>query len=89
LRRLKLFKAAGQFLDGIPQKHAVQILKKLKLLCDDDKNVVFEQLIGHFPYLRLKSGEYRIIFTLSDDEVIVDTIGRRNDSDVYKKFLRS
>jgi len=34
-------------------------------------------------------GEYRIVYRIEDDTVGICLIGKRNDSEVYKRFKRS
>ena len=84
--KIVLTKGAKNFLEGIPKKHAHQIVAKIDLLAQDPTQVPTVQLSG-FPHLnRAKSGEYRIIFQLIDDmmEIYILRIGKRNDGEVYK-----
>ncbi|MHC1790907.1 type II toxin-antitoxin system RelE family toxin [Solidesulfovibrio sp.] len=38
------------------------------------------------PYRRTDVGEYRIIYRVEGDVLLVPLIGKRNDGDVYKRF---
>lgn len=38
--------------------------------------------------MRVDSGEYRIIYVVSDNIVKIVLVGLRNDDDAYKKFKR-
>jgi mRNA interferase RelE/StbE len=88
MRQIDLSKNAKNYLTKIPLKHAKQILSKIQSLAEDEKSVSFELMVGYFPYHRLKSGEYRVIFKFTDETITIETIGKRNDDDVYKEFKR-
>jgi mRNA interferase RelE/StbE len=74
------------FLRKIPAKHAKQIMGKIEKIADNPKSIPSKQLEGYPPLRRAKSGEYRIIYRLSDGVVTVFVlrVGKRNDGDVYR-----
>jgi len=42
-------------------------------------------LKGHLrDYGRIRSGEYRIIFTIEDNNLKIVLVGKRNDAEIYK-----
>ncbi len=41
-----------------------------------------------YPYRRADIGEYRIVFRVEGDVLKIAVVGKRNDSDVYKKLTR-
>lgn len=89
--KINLSKDAERFLRKVPGKHAKQIALRLKELMTDPEAVPTIELKGYAPYRRAKSGEYRIIFFVTDDTLHVPLIGKRNDDEVYqllKRFLR-
>jgi mRNA interferase RelE/StbE len=47
-----------------------------------------ELLTGYKNCFRVTSGEYRVIYTFSPDDVRVLVVGPRNDDSVYKSFER-
>ncbi len=47
----------------------------------------YRQLKG-FPYYRVDSGEYRIVYRFDAENVYVILIGKRNDDEVYDKLKR-
>jgi mRNA interferase RelE/StbE len=87
---LKLSKVSADFLKALPAKHQAQIAKKIQSL----KEIPFpndsKKLQGKGKdFYRIDSGEYRIIYHIQADTILfVVLIGKRNDSDVYKKFDR-
>ena len=87
--RIDLSRQAAEFLRGLPAKHARQVAQKLKALGTDPNSLPSESLKGYAPMRRLKAGEYRIIYVLSDDAVLIRLIGKRNDDDIYKLLERA
>ena len=41
-----------------------------------------------YPYRRADIGEYRIVYRVEGDVLKITVVGKRNDSDVYKKLAR-
>lgn len=85
--KINLSKQAEKFLRNIPPKHAKQIAKKLVQLRLDPKPQDVKKLINSV-YLRVDSGEYRIIYLLNEKTGILEIviIGKRNDGQVYRKL---
>ncbi|BBO88968.1 type II toxin-antitoxin system RelE family toxin [Desulfosarcina ovata] len=86
--KLDFTKTAGKFLQKLPAKQFRQIVTTIfrlrKLPEPHDAN----QLVGYPEYLRVDIGEYRIIYRVNGDTVKICVIGKRNDSEVYKRFKR-
>jgi mRNA interferase RelE/StbE len=86
---LELSRQASDFLRALPIKQGKQIAAKLKALAIDPKAVPSEQLQGFAPYRRIKAGEFRIIYIIEAEKIVVRLIGKRNDDDVYKALQRA
>ena len=86
--RIDLSRQAAAFLEGLPAKQARQIAERLQTLAIDPSALPSELLRGYAPLRRLRAGEYRIIFAVSDDSVEVRLIGKRNDDQIYKALER-
>ena len=70
-------------------KHARQILLKVIDLCKDPYPPDSKQLRGtNRDFRRADAGEYRIVFLVEGEELIVPLIGKRNDDEVYKEMKR-
>jgi mRNA interferase RelE/StbE len=82
---IDLSKKAQDFLAKIPRKHAVQIIKKIDKLAEDPAALKAKQLQGHPRFQRIKSGDYRIIYRIENEVLMlyVIRIGKRNDGEVY------
>jgi mRNA interferase RelE/StbE len=90
--KIKFSKRAADFLTTLQRsqpKHAKQLARKIYELQEKDGQVHdVKDLIGMAPYRRTDQGEYRIIFLVEDDTVIVELIGKRNDDEVYRQLKR-
>ena len=85
--KLDFKKSALKFFDNIPAKQFRQIFKKLLLLLKDPHPADSIQLKGD-PAYRVDVGEYRIIYEVKKDVLYVFAVGKRNDSEVYRRYLR-
>ncbi len=85
---IDLLRQAARFLENLPAMQARQIAEKLRSLESDPSVLPSELLRGYAPMRRLKSGEFRIIFSVEGDLVRVLLIGKRNDDQIYKALER-
>lgn len=79
---------ALEVLKELPVKHARQVASKIQQLAETPNGLPVKELKGSEGFFRLKSGEYRIIYRVQDEELQIWLIGRRNDDDVYRRFER-
>ncbi|MDO8593361.1 MAG: type II toxin-antitoxin system RelE/ParE family toxin, partial [bacterium] len=75
---------AEKFVRKLLPKHRRQVSEKILELCSDPIPHDSEQVIG-FLYRRADIGEYRIIYRVEFDTLLIPIIGKRNDDDVYKR----
>ncbi|MGH6819432.1 MAG: type II toxin-antitoxin system RelE family toxin [Methylocella sp.] len=86
--KVKLSRQADRFLQKIPAKHGKQIAERIQILRDDPASLPTEDLKGHSPFRRLKSGKYRVVYFIEDETLFVTLIGKRNDDEIYKQIAR-
>jgi mRNA interferase RelE/StbE len=86
--RINLSRQAAAFLEALPAKQGRQIAERLSALAEDPATLPSETLRGYAPLRRIRAGEYRIIFAISDDLIEVRLIGKRNDDEIYKALER-
>lgn len=72
----------------LPVKHARQIAEKIELLKLNPHVLPIKELKGEEWFFRLRSGEYRVIYRIKDEELQIWLIWKRNDDAVYRKFQR-
>lgn len=85
--RLDLSKKTLAFLDRFPPKQFKQVSKKIFSLMANPEPHDSKELKG-YPYRRADIGEYRIVYRVEGDVLKIAVVGKRNDSDVYKKLAR-
>ena len=86
--KIKISKAAHKFLKKRPEKHQKQIALKINEIRRGGGSHDSKKLKGS-PYLRADVGEYRLIYEIEENVLLlVVLIGKRNDGDVYKKLER-
>ena len=81
-------KQAENFLRKIPVKHAKQIIGRICELAENPDSSPTVELKGFAPYRRLKSGEYRIIYMITNEVLEILLVGKHNDDEVYELMKR-
>ena len=78
-------RAAGQ-LRAIPQPAAMTILRALTPLGDDprrpDANV--KKLAGYEDRYRLRAGDYRVIYEIMDEQLVILAVGVGHRREIYR-----
>lgn len=78
LHNVSLTKSAKEELRGIPEPFNRQIAGKLRSLKDNPFSQGVKKLKGADAY-RIRSGDFRILYTVNGNEVVVYAIGNRKD----------
>jgi len=86
MREIKLYKRSVKFLKRLPYKQQQQILRQVTALQTNVRPADYKKLIGYQKYYRIDSGEYRIVYWWDEFLVHVIIVGKRNDSEVYRKL---
>ena len=86
---LKLSRQAGRFIKSLPPKQYKQVVGTVLGLLNNpephDSKVLKGSKVNN---RRADIGEYRIVYRVEDDTLIVPVIGKRNDDEVYKLLDR-
>jgi mRNA interferase RelE/StbE len=80
---LQIKQSAQVSLHAIPKKQRAQIEKKIMALADTPRPPGVKKLHGHLSdYYRIRSGDYRVIYVISDTPpiVIVAIVTDRKDA---------
>ena len=76
-------KSVGKHLEALPEKDLKKILKRIKMLGDDPRPSGCEKLTGQERY-RLRQGNYRILYSIQDDELTIWVVKVGHRKDVYR-----
>lgn len=81
---LELTRSAEKELDGLPKKTLAKVAEQLDELEENPRPVGYIQLKGGDKLFRVRVGDYRIIYTIDDEEKIVDVRAIANRKDAYR-----
>lgn len=76
-------KKAKKFIDKLLKNERMRIAKAIQLLPNGED---IKKLKGHSDLLRLRVGEYRIIYTVDNGELIIYVVDAGNRGEIYKKY---
>lgn len=76
-------KKAKKFIDKLPVNEKRRIVAEIDRLPDGED---IKKLKGHDNLLRLRVGDYRIIYTIDNGKLIVFVIDIDNRGDIYKRY---
>ena len=81
----KLFfkKSVQKDFDAIPKKDLIRILNRIEALAEDPRPHGCEKLTGQERY-RLHQGQYRIVYSIQDNELSVWVVKVGHRKDIYR-----
>ena len=82
---IRILKSAVKELAKLPKKEALKVTSRLNKLRKDPRPKGCVKLKSSKNEYRIRSGNYRILYTIEDDILIVYVIKIGNRKDVYKK----
>jgi mRNA interferase RelE/StbE len=86
---LKLSRQAGRFIKTLLPKQYKQVVSTMLVLLANPEPHDSKQLKGSKDNNRRADiGEYRIVYRVEGEELLVLVIGKRNDDEVYKILSR-
>ena len=80
---LRLKPSVAKDLHGIPQEDVRRILARIETLRENPRPPGSEKLSGQERY-RVRQGNYRILYTIADAEVVVEIIKIGHRREVYR-----
>lgn len=76
-------KKAKKFIDGLPANERRRVVSAIEQLPNGED---IKKLKGHDKLLRLRVGNYRIIYTVDNGELIVYVIDVGNRGQIYNRY---
>ena len=78
--------AALKNLKRFPKKDLVKIKKKIEALGNDLPSPNITKMKGNNPFHKIRSGDYRILYEIYDDKVLILIVKIGHRRDVYKRL---
>ena len=72
--------SAYKYLKKIDKKEAIKILQTIKKLEDYPHITNVKKLTNHYPPFRLRIADYRVLFDIEEDKIIVSNIKHRKEA---------
>ena len=82
--RITFSKSAEKELLSLPKKIGSQILAKIDLLAVNPRPSGCKKLTGSSNSYRIRVGDYRVLYTIVDKELLVDIVTIGDRKEVYK-----
>ena len=77
-------RSARKELQAFPQIVAKRVLEKIELLALNPRSSGCKKLRGHSSLWRMRVGEYRVIYSIDDNNRVVDVSVIRHRSEAYR-----
>lgn len=81
--KIVIKKKAKKFIDKLPRNEKIRIIRAIEMLPNGED---IKRLKGHSDLLRLRVGDYRIIYTVDNGELVVIVIDAGNRGEIYNKY---
>ncbi len=81
--KVTIKKSAAKELEDIPKKDLRKIVKRIQSLAENPRPTGSQKLSGQEQY-RIRQGDYRIVYSIDDEDSIVDIIKIGHRREVYR-----
>jgi mRNA interferase RelE/StbE len=81
--RLTIKKSAAKELQDIPKKDLLKIIKRIQVLAENPRPTGVQKLSAREQY-RVRQGDYRIVYSINDKELLVDIVKIGHRREVYR-----
>lgn len=78
-------RSAIKELESLPSAEIGKIIKKIEALSINPRPSGVKKIVGRIDLWRIRSGNYRIIYSIKDDKLVIEIIRIRHRKEVYKK----
>ena len=81
--RIVIKKSAAKEIERIKKKDRIRIIEKIRSLANAPRQLGSKKLTGQEKY-RVRQGNYRILYQIIDDELIINVVKVGHRRDIYK-----
>ena len=82
--KITFSKEADKVLRRMPRNTALNIAKKIRQLAQNPAAMANVKKLSSHPGYRLRVGDWRVIYTLNDRELVIHVISVKTRGEVYK-----
>ena len=82
--RVEIARSAAKDLRGIDRKWIPRIVAAIETLESDPRSASCKKLVGSDHTYRLRIGNYRVVYDIQDDTLIILVVRVRHRRDVYR-----
>jgi mRNA interferase RelE/StbE len=82
--KLLIKPSAAKEIELAPKKDRLRIVKRIQELSSDPRPSGCEKLSGHDDKYRIRQGTYRIVYTISDSELVICVMKVGHRKEVYR-----
>lgn len=79
-------KSAAKELKGLPNPALQKVIKRIEALSSEPRPAGCEKLTGK-EYYRVRQGNYRIVYSIQDNELTVWVVKISHRKDIYKRLV--
>jgi mRNA interferase RelE/StbE len=83
--RIEFTRPAAKALEKLPRAIQDRLAPKIDALAEDPRPHGVEKLAGKDDQYRIRVGDYRVVYTIRDDRLIVTVVRVANRRDVYRR----
>jgi mRNA interferase RelE/StbE len=76
-------RSARKELEALPNAIALRVLARIELLATEPRPRGCRKLSGSDDYWRIRVGDYRILYSIDDSELLIDVAAVRHRKDAY------
>lgn len=77
-------KSAAKQIKKLPKVTIKAVLSKIKALSNDPRPEGCKKLIGTENIWRIRTGDYRIVYSIEEEQLLVEIVRVRHRKDVYE-----
>ena len=82
--RIEVKRSAAKALKKIPKPHRRRIAEKIDSLAEDLPNPETTKMKGENPFHRIRVGDYRIIYEIQDEVLVILIVKVGHRKDIYR-----
>ena len=84
--RIEFKRSAAQALKKIHRRDRIRIRDKIDSLCEDLPDRIITKMKGDNPFHRTRVGDYRIIYEIQDEILLILVLKIGHRKDIYRKI---